>query len=229
MAYNKKNKIYIIKRIALITGCILCAVITLFAVYALYNKGSLKETTNDSRESSNLTQSNNVQIVRAKLNMRQGELLDVSKVELIEVPGELAPKGAITSLSKLNNMRLRREIAAKELLNDMDLMPKEAVCEADDRLIEHNFSEGAVPATVSEGSTIDIKLFVKGGEDSLVISKAIVISRSNNLLSFYMDEREQEYIKEAASEGMLFAVQYIDNSQKASEVTYVPLFDKERK
>jgi hypothetical protein len=126
-------------------------------------------------------------------------------------------------------MRLRREIAAKELLNDMDLMPKEAVCEADDRLIEHNFSEGAVPATVSGGSAIDIKLFVKGGEDSLVISKAIVISRSNNLLSFYMDEIEQEYIKEAASEGMLFAVQYIDNSQKASEVTYVPLFDKERK
>jgi hypothetical protein len=154
--------------------------------------------------------------------------LDTSKAELAEVPGELVPQGAITSLSKLNNMKLKQDVAAKELLNDMDLIPKDSIFEDEDRLIEHNFSEGAVPAAVSEGSTIDIKLFVKGGEDSLVVSKAEVISRTDNLLSFYMDGREQEYIKEAASEGMLFAVQYIDTSQKASEVTYIPLYDKER-
>jgi hypothetical protein len=228
LAYIKKNKIYLLRRVAVITGCILCTVITLSACYVLYNNRSLRKAANISKNGSNMSQSNNVQIVRAKLSMSKGELLDPSKVELIEVPGELVPQGAITNFSKLNNMRLKREIAAKEFLNGMDLMTKDAVCEEGDRLMEHNFSEGAVPAAVSEGSTIDIKLFVKGGEDSLVVSKAEVISRTDNLLSFYMDGREQEYIKEAASEGMLFAVQYIDTSQEASAVTYVPLFYKER-
>ena len=224
MSYNKKNKLYMIRRAAFITGCIFCAVITLYAGYVLYNNGLLRKAEN----TSNTAQSSNVLIVRAKLNMSKGELLDTSKAELAEVPGELVPQGAITSLSKLNNMKLKQDVAAKELLNDMDLIPKDSIFEDEDRLIEHNFSEGAVPAAVSEGSTIDIKLFVKGGEDSLVVSKAEVISRTDNLLSFYMDGREQEYIKEAASEGMLFAVQYIDTSQKASEVTYIPLYDKER-
>jgi len=227
LAYIKKNKIYIIRRFALITGCILCAVITLSACYVLYNDRSLRKEENIPKNSSNISQSNNIQIVRAKLGMSKGELLDSSKVELIEVPGELAPQGAITSISMLNNMRLKQEIAAKEFLNGMDLIHKDLVCEEGDRLMEHNFTQGAIPAAVSEGSTIDIKLFVKGGEDSLVVSKAEVISRTDNLLSFYLNGMEQEYIKEAASEGMLFAVQYIDTSQEASDVTYVPSFYEE--
>jgi len=47
-------------------------------------------------------------------------------------------------------------------------------------------------------------------------------------LSFYLDGREQELIKEAAAEGALFAVQYIDASQQASEVTYTPLYNKDK-
>lgn len=228
MAYNKKNKAYVIRRAAFIFVCILCTVITLFAGYTLYGNLVLGKTANTSKGSSNISETNTVLIARAKLNMNQGELLDAGKAELVEISAELAPKGAITSFSKLNNMRLKRDIAAKEFLNDMDLMHKDAVYEEGDRLIEHNFAEGAVPAEVTEGSEIDIKLFIKGGGDSVVISKTVVISRSANLLSFYMDGREQEFIKEAAAEGILFAVQYIDTSQRASEVTYVPLYDKGR-
>ncbi|MDD4503374.1 MAG: SAF domain-containing protein [Clostridiaceae bacterium] len=229
MAYNKKNKLYAIRRGFIISICILCAVVILSAGYMLYPNMVSEKAVNNSKDGSNTSKGKTVLIARAKLNMSQGELLDASKAELVEVSVELAPKGAITSFSKLDNMRLKREIAEKEFLNEMDMMPKDAVYEEGDRLIEHNFAEGAVPAAVSEGSAIDIKLFIKGGEDSLVVSKAVVISRSANLLSFYMDGSEQEFIKEAASEGMLFAVQYIDASQRASEVTYIPLYDKERK
>lgn len=229
MAYSKKNKAYAIRRAAFISICIICAVITLLAGYTLYSSAVSENKANTSKGGGNVSGSNTMMIARAKLNMSQGELLDAGKTELVEVSAELAPEGAITSISKLNNKRLKREIAEKEFLNDMDLIPEGAFYEDGDRLIEHNFAEGAVPAEVTEGSAIDIKLFVKGGEDSIVVSKAVVISRSSNLLSFYMDGCEQEFIKEAASEGMLFAVQYIDISQRASEVTYVPLYDKGRK
>ena len=228
MTYNKKNKVYAIKKIAFISICILCVIVIFYSAYKLYRNIVSKEAVNTSWGSSNTSENKTMIIARAKFSMSQGELLDVSKAELVEVPVELAPKGAITSFSKLNNMRLKREITEKEFLNDIDLMPKGAAYEEGDRLIEHNFAEGAVPAAVSEGSAIDIKLFIKDGEDSVVISKAVVISRSANLLSFYMNGREQEFIKEAAMEGMLFAVKYIDDMQKASEVTYIPLYDKEK-
>ena len=60
----------------------------------------------------------------------------------------------------------------------------------------------------------------------MVISKAMVISRNANLLSFYLNRREQEFLKEAATEGMLLSVQYLNDSQIASEVTYMPSYVK---
>lgn len=227
MAYNKKSKVYTIKRAAFISICLICTVIIVYACFMLYRKVVPKEVVNTA-DSSNKSQSKTVIIARAKTNVKKGELLDVSRVEMVEVPAELAPKGAVTSSSQFDNMRLKQEIEEKEFLNEIDLMPEGAAYEEGDRLIEHNFEEGAVPATVSEGSIIDIKLFKKGEEDCIVISKAVVVSRNANLLSFYMDRREQEYIKEAATEGMLFAVQYIDDLQNASEVTYIPLYGKGR-
>lgn len=227
MAYIKKNKVYAIKRTTFISICIVCAVLTISAGYVLYGNVFSGEAAG-AFGSSYTKEEKTIMIVRAKHSMNQGELLDAVKAELIEIPAELAPEGAILSLSRLNDMRLRRGIAEKEFFNDMDLMPKSAVYEEGERLIEHNFAEGAVPALVAAGSIIDIKLFVKGGEDSIVVSKAVVISRSDNLLSFYLNGIEQEFIKEAAIEGALFAVQYIDASQQASEVTYIPLYCKNK-
>ncbi len=225
MAYNKKIKAYAIKKGAFITICLLCVVFILFGSYFFYINIMRSEAA-DSLSGRSTTPSSTVVIARAKLSMRQGELIDVSKAELVEVPAELAPKGAISSLLKLDKMRVKREIAEKEFLNALDLMTESASYQEGDRLIEHNFAEGAIPAEAIAGSAIDIKLFVKGEEDRVVISKAVVVSRSANLLSFYMNQTEQEYLKEAAAEGILLAVQYIDTSQLASDVTYVPLYDK---
>ena len=209
-----------------ISICIICSIIILYEGYLLYQNMVSEQAANSSKGSGIASQNNTVVIARARYSMNQGELLDASKVELVEVPVELVPKGSITSFAKLNNMRLKQKVAEKEFLNDMDLIPESASYEADDRLIEHNFAEGAVPAAVVEGSAIDIKLFIKGGEDPVVISKAMVISRNANLLSFYLNRREQEFLKEAATEGMLLSVQYLNDSQIASEVTYMPSYVK---
>ncbi|HYE82548.1 MAG TPA: SAF domain-containing protein [Clostridia bacterium] len=200
-------------------------VIIFYEGYLLYRNMTSEQVSDIPGDSGIKSGSNTIIIARAKDSMNQGELLDASKAELVEVPAELVPKGAITSFTKLSNMRLKQKIAEKEFLNDMDLMPETTAYEDGDRLIEHNFAEGAVPAAVAVGSVIDIKLFVKGGEDPVIISKVVVVSRSNNLLSFYMNRKEQEFLKEAATEGTLFSVLYLDDSQLASEVTYVPSFD----
>ena len=227
MAYSKKNRVHTVKKAAFTVICMVCTAFIAYFCFMLYGNTLPEENLNSGN--SNTLQNKTVLVARAKLGMKQGELPDAGKVEMIEVPAELVPEGAVTSFPRLNNMRMKREIAEKEFLNAADLMPKEAVLEDSDRLIEHNFAVGAVPAAVSAGSAIDIKLFIKGGEDCVVISKAFVISRSANLLAFYLDGKEQEFIKEAATEGTLFVVQYIEPSQNASEVTYIPLYDKGRR
>lgn len=227
MAYYKKVKVYTIKRVLLISVCVvLAAGIGYSGFTAYYGKPSVK--TGKISGAASMNQSETLKIARAKLAMKQGELPDESKIEMVEVPAELVPQNAVSSLSKLRGMRLKRDISEKEFLNAACLMPGEALYEDSDRLTEHNFAEGTVPDAVSKGSTIDIKLFVRGGEDCIVVSKALVISRSANLLSFYLDGREQELIKEAAAEGLLFAVLYLDSSQKASEVTYIPIYERRR-
>lgn len=228
VAYNKKMKAHALKRGVFIAISVLCIVFILSGGYFFYKKIMQEEAVDSFSGRSNDVQGSAVAIARAKLNMRQGDVIDFSKAELVEVPAELAPKGAITNLTRLNNVRLKRELSEKEFFNALDLMPESAAYEEGDRLMEHNFAEGAIPAAVAEGSAIDIKLFIKGGEDCVVISKAVVVSRNANLLSFYLNQMEQEFLKEAAAEGILLAVKYIDDSQLASETTYIPLYDKRK-
>lgn len=228
MAYNRKIKSYTIRRGVLSLIGILFTGAFLLGGYFLYGNAAAEKAVDAFSGKNNTISGNTVIVARAKLSMRQGELFDASKAELVEIPAELAPAGAITDLSKLGKVRLKRELAEKEFLNSLDFIAEDLLFEEGDRLIEHNFAEGAVPASVTEGSAIDIKLFVKGEEDRVVVSQAVVVSRNASLLSFYMNEQEQEFIKEAAAEGLLFAAQYIDASQAASNVTYVPLYDKRK-
>lgn len=229
MAYKKKIKAYAIKRGALLVICILSIAFIFFAGYFYYSNYISAQAAKAINKNDKVSPGGAMVIARAKQGMAQGELVDITRVEMVEIPQELVPNGAITSLSKLNGMRLKREVAVKEFLNALDLAAVYSSYEEGDRLIEHNFAEGAIPAAVTEGSAIDIKLFAKGEEDRIVISKAVVVSRNASLLSFYMNEREQEFIKEAASEGTLFAVMYIDPAQSASDVDYIPDYSKEKR
>lgn len=227
MYYSKKLRFLGIKQKIMISVFLVCSLIILFEGYLLYSKAVSSKAVYPSEAIAAGVQEGIILIMQSKQDMEQGELLDVSKVEMLEVPAEMAPKGAITSLSAIKNMRLRQKVAEKEFLVETDLMPEAAAFEDEDRLTEHGFESGAVPAAVVPGSMIDIKLFVRGGADPLVISKTAVISRNENILSFYMNSREQELIKEADEEGMLFVVQYLDDSQNAGGVTYTAPYEKE--
>lgn len=215
------------KRMVLYAIFIILTAVIMYEAILLYRSSGNNVEASSCKAVGESSPGETVGILRARQGIEQGELADAGKVEMIKVPRELVPEGAVTSLAELENMRLGHSIAEKELLNKLDLIPEAAVFEDGDRLIEHAFQDGTVPAAVAEGSAIDIKLFIRGGEDPVVVSKAIVISRDVNLLSFYMNKREQECIKEAAAEGMLFAVQYLDDSQAPSMVTYSSGYFKE--
>lgn len=227
LSYSKKLRFFSTKQRIMLSIFLVCTLIILYEVYLLYSRVTSGSSSYDLTASEPAAQEGKLAILQSKQNMEQGELLDVSKVEMLEVPREMAPKGAITSLSAITNMRLKQKVAEREFLNELDLMPEAAAFEDGDRLTEHDFEAGAVPAAVVPGSIIDIKLFVRGSEDPLVVSKTAVISRNENLLSFYMNSREQELIKEAAAEGMLFVVQYLEDSQNAGRVTYAAPYERE--
>jgi hypothetical protein len=166
-------------------------------------------------------------VVRATRSIQVGEIADVVKFEVVEVPRELVPIGAVTSMQNLRNKRVANVVSEKEILLQSDLIDSSAWYEDGDRLIEHTFQDGAIPLTVEVGSMVDIKLFRVKNEDCVVVSKAVVIGKVDKTLSFYLDEIEQEYIKEANTEGTLFLAQYLDKSQQASMITYIPEYDQE--
>jgi len=225
--YNKKLRFLSTKQKVMLSVFFICSLVIFYEGYLLYNKVVSEKAVFSGGITAAEPQEGKIRILRLKEDMEQGELLDVSKVEMLEVDAEMAPKGAVARLSDIENMRLKHKVSEKEFLVEADLMPEAAAFEDGDRLIEHGFEAGAIPAAVVPGSIIDIKLFVRGGADPLVISKTVVISRNENILSFYMNSREQELIKEADEEGMLFVVQYLDDSQNAGGVTYTAPYEKE--
>ena len=178
----------------------------------------------DKNDTTALKDIKKINVVRANRDMQAGEIADAIKFEVIAIPKEFAPPGAVESVHLLQNKRVASVISDKEILLQSDLVESGDWYEEGDRLMEHSFRDEAIPLTVVVGSIVDIKLFKPGNTDHVVIAKAIVVGKVDKTLSFYLNEIEQEYIKEAEVEGELFLVQYLDKSQEGCTVTYLPTY-----
>lgn len=142
------------------------------------------------------------------------------------------PADVVTDIEEISNQRLKNDVKANQHLQRGALIHKNAWYEKGDRFIEHAFVDGAIPVTISRdklvGTLVDIMLFRKDGEDDVVISKAPITAESSNILGFNLNEIEAEYLKEAATEGTFYIKAYLDESQEASVVTYIPAYAKGR-
>ena len=165
-------------------------------------------------------------VIRAREGVKAGSFIDSTSFELIEIPRNLLPENAVLDFGEARESRVKRGMEKNEFLVRSNLIPSRAWYSEGDRLIEHCFTEGAIPASVDSGSTVDIRLFKPDGKDPLVISKASVVKRSSNTLTFYLNDMEQEYLKQAAYEGAIFLVKYLDDAQPASLIDYVPTYAK---
>jgi hypothetical protein len=191
-----------------------------------YFTGASKRVENKEQLDTSMVQQDKLSVVRAVRAVQPGESADVSNFEVISMPKEMSPTGAVSNIQQLKGKIVVNSLEDKEILMLKDLALKADYYEQDDRLIEHAFQEGAIPKSVEVGSVVDIKLFRPLAEDAVVVSKTVVISKVENTLSFYLNSIEQENIKEAGSEGLIFMVQYLDKLQPSSTVTYTPSYVK---
>ena len=170
-------------------------------------------------------------LVAAK-NMEAGDFANGEVFKFIEVDTrkQPLPADAVQELDQLKDKRLKVSMAENEMLQSSKLIPKTAWYEEGDRLVEINFIEGAIPTIIPRdqliGCLVDIKLFKKGAEDKIVIPKVAVVAADGNKLGFYLNHKEMDSLKEAATEpdGLYLAV-YIDELQEASSVTYQPSYN----
>lgn len=221
MTYARQSRLDKGKRI-LIFGLSGAFLIFVF-VMALFISGDKQEGILGQNDITSKVQ-NEVKVIRATRSIQAGEMADVVKFEVVEVPKELVPGGIVPSIAQLKNKRVANQLAEGEFLLQRDLVDSVEWYEDEDRLIEHTFQDGAIPVTVEVGSVVDIKLFRPQRIDDIVVAKAVVIGKADKTLSFYMDKLEQEYLKEANTEGFIFLVQYLDKSQAASTITYRPVY-----
>lgn len=226
MSYVRQTRFNVGRKL-LVYGIIALMLVLSAAVgVVLVRVSESKETENGIKDSIDMRKIN---VVRGNRNIQAGEMADAMKFEVVAIPKEYVPPGAVESMQALKNKRASNVISEKEILLQSDLVESGDWYDEGDRLMEHTFQNDAIPLTVVVGSIVDIKLFKPGSPDDVVIAKAIVIGKVDNTLSFYLNEIEQEYIKEANVEGQLFLVQYLDKSQQVGTVTYLPTYNQENK
>lgn len=222
MTYVRKPKIDNQKKIiiCLLIGSVI--LLSAFTIYKMNQKAPVMDVNNEAIRDK--AQGNEIRILRAARDINAGEQADASKLELISVPKELVPAKAVLSMGQVNDKRLCSSLGKGEFLLEKHLIDDAVWYEDGDRLIEHTFQDGAIPAAIDVGSVVDIKLFRHKAVDDIVVAKAVVVGKKDNTLSFYLNSAEQENIKEANTEGLIFLVQYLNHTQPESVVTYKPAY-----
>lgn len=226
MTYVRQTKADKYKKILIFAAA--SAIVIMAIIFVALGKDDFSQKKQESDISLNGERTKQVNLVRATREIEAGETADLTKFEIAAVPKELVPEGAVTDLQFLKDKRITDNLGKNEFLLKSDLIEGTAWYEDGDRLVEHSFQNGAIPATAAVGSVVDIKLFRQKAEDTVVVSKAVIVGKAENTLSFYLNSTEQEYLKEANAEGTLFLVQYLDKSQQASETTYIPSYGKQQ-
>lgn len=141
---------------------------------------------------------------------------------------EINENEEFVNYDELINKRARINITTQDYLTKSLLIDSNIWYEEGDRLVEHIFAEGIIPELNDNlvGTLVDIILFKKGAVDEIVVSKVAIIAANENRLSFYLNETECEYLKEASSEeGGFYLRAYLNDNQTASLITYEPKYN----
>lgn len=226
-ATKKKQAFLIVLIIFALLGS--CIVGYLFIVDSQKEKNYI---VGDLQPNSSTNTNDSVQkVLVASKDLSAGDVASYDAFKFIEIDTsqQMIPLDAIQDLEELNDKRLKIGMTENEMLQSSKLISKNSWYEEGDRLVEINFVEGAIPTIIPReqiiGSLVDIKLFKKGAEDKIVIPKVAVIAGDGNKLGFYLNHKEIDSLKEAATEpdGLYLAI-YIDESQQASSITYHPSY-----
>lgn len=226
---GKFNFKKVLKPILIVLSVMAIIIICYYGAMRIAYKGEAKESAKTTIVGGNKVVEKKITVLKYTEDLNIGDAVTELKVIPEEMMESQVPANAIRSIGDLKSKRLKAKVFKNEYVLSEDLVDVSMWYEESDRLVEHIFAEGAVPAFIKEGSLIDIKQFKVGDVDPFVIAKAVVVSRNGNTLSMLLNAVEQEYLKESAAEGNLFIVQYGDSYQEASPVTYTPNYADKQK
>lgn len=177
----------------------------------------------------NIENEKKIKVLLTSKSMTAGDYIDSTYYDEVEYLQEEIPEDAVLDPIELQGKILRNDLEQGSIIRRKDLLHKMPY-EENDRFVEHNFIDGAIPTTIPPeqliGSIVDINLFKSGAVDEIVVSKATIVAKDGNKLAFHLNPIEQEYLKEASTEGVYYLTAYLEKNQKASEVTYRPSYSK---
>lgn len=185
-------------------------------------------TVSEGSENTTVTSPNtSKKVFLATKDLVAGEFIDINDFEEKVVDETMAlPADVIIDPNDLMDKRVKINVKKDQYLQLSNVIHKNAWYEEGDRRIEHVFTEGAIPITISRaelvGKYVDIKLFRKGQEDLVVIAKEPIIAEDGSTLAFNLNTQQIELLKEASTEGTFYIQVYLSEDQVASEVTYMP-------
>ena len=216
---SKGNKVLII-----VCGSIVVIVVASLSFWYMYNKNrSIPEEVQISE-----MEEKTYTVIRARKGLSPGQIITESDgIETVELQEPAA--GAITDIEMIKNKTVLNNIGENEVIQSEDIIDISQYYTDTDRLTEVTFMDGTIPTLLQDqitGRFVDILLFVKGDEDPVVVAKSRVMGTNGvNKALFHFTPQEDEYIREASSEGVLYLRIYLDNQQESREVTYVPNYN----
>lgn len=221
---NKQKKL--ILRIIVLVALVIVAILSI--EQQKKQKGSLEQETNVIEHTKEEVKS----IYRADTEIKAGEFAENVEENFIKETLNIKeiPEDAITDLSILKGKRIRKVIKKDEILQISMIIDQSLWYEQGDRFVEQQFMEGVIPVTYTNlvGNLVDIVLFRKKEQDSVVVAKTVIVSATETRLGFNLNQTERECLKEAATEeGGLYLQIYLDENQVASTVTYEPQYMQE--
>lgn len=162
---------------------------------------------------------------KATRNIGVGESLQSTDFEQIELEVDQVSSNLVKDIKEINGKVAKNDIRVGEQLVRDNLLLKSEY-EEGDRFIEIALVDGVIPSTIAEneiiGTIIDVRLFLPGAEDKIVLSKQTIVAKSGNNLGFYLNPTEIENIKEAPIEGSLYIAVYPNENENESDITYIP-------
>lgn len=225
MKFNKNNNSKNIKIIA--ASVLVVAVATAGSLY--YIRSGVTPVDQDGQTIVVPGKDEMVSTIVMSKDVSSGDVILPSDYKVMEVSATEVHYSNVVGSFDLEGKVMRTNLSAGDMLSVDDLVDK-PVYDENDRFVEHNFYDGAIPTTVKDGemvgTLVDVMLLELGEEDKVVLSKKEVIARDGNKLAFYLDLNEMELIKEAANDGIFYITIYNGEEQEASKVTYVPKYDQ---
>ncbi|NLN48464.1 MAG: hypothetical protein GX154_05130 [Clostridiales bacterium] len=157
----------------------------------------------------------------------KGDELKPEYFELKDRPIADIPLNSLIDVNMIEGKRAASVIDANSILTDSMLISPNNLYDPEDRLKDYALQGYLVANTVKAGDWIDIELVRSNGDTFTVLSKKQVTQLIDNKAIIKVTTNERHLINHAIAEqsagmGHIESLLYLDESQPASEVNYVP-------